>query len=51
MATIKPPDHVTVEVTTAELALVRRALRLVRDFGDVDDWDGASALLTDLEAS
>ena len=49
MATIKAPESVTVELTRAELALVRRALRLVKDFGTVDDWDGALNLLADLE--
>ncbi len=49
MATIKAPESFTVELTRAELNLVRTALRLVRDFGNPDDWDGALNLLADLE--
>lgn len=51
MATIKSTGTVDVEVTYAELELLRRALRLVKDFGDVDDWDAARDLLADLGAS
>lgn len=40
---------VVVELSYPELELIRRALRLVRDFGEVDDWDPARDLLTDLE--
>ena len=48
MAKLKAPETVTVELTTAELSLIRVALKLVKDFGDVDDWDAAGDLLADL---
>ncbi|WP_008412921.1 hypothetical protein [Streptomyces sp. SM8] len=49
MADIKSTATYTVEITAAELALIRRALRLVNTFGDTDDWTPAAALLGDLE--
>ncbi|MGW0468311.1 hypothetical protein ACWDX6_24050 [Streptomyces sp. NPDC003027] len=48
MAKIKTPSTVTVEFTRAELELVRRALGLVRDFGELNDWDAADELRVDL---
>lgn len=41
---------VTVELSRAELELICRALGLVKNFGEVDDWDSALELLADLEA-
>ncbi|WP_282203916.1 hypothetical protein [Kitasatospora fiedleri] len=49
MAKLTPPTTVTVEMTTAELALVQRALKLVRDYGAMSDWDASTELLADLE--
>lgn len=49
MAQIKSTGTVEVELTAAELALVRRSLRLVRNFGEVEDWDEAENLLADLD--
>ncbi|MGW6638488.1 hypothetical protein [Streptomyces cyaneofuscatus] len=51
MAKIKRTGTVDVELTFAELELIRRALGLVRDFGDMADWGAASALRADLEVS
>ncbi|MFE7624269.1 hypothetical protein [Streptomyces sp. NPDC057509] len=51
MAQIKSTGTVDVELTLAELELIRRALRLVNDFGDMSDWDAAPALLADLEVT
>ncbi|BDM70580.1 hypothetical protein HEK616_40670 [Streptomyces nigrescens] len=51
MAKIKSTGTVDVEATYEELELLRRALRLVKTFGEVDDWDLAQELLTDLGAS
>ncbi|MFJ9694920.1 hypothetical protein [Kitasatospora sp. NPDC101183] len=49
MAKLMPPATVNVELTPAELALVRRALGLVHNFGDPDDWEPAERLREDLE--
>ncbi|MFI0211984.1 hypothetical protein ACH4OV_25350 [Streptomyces diastaticus] len=49
MADIKSTATYTVEITAAELALIRRALKLVHHYGDADDWTPAVALLGDLE--
>jgi hypothetical protein len=35
-------------VTESELMLIRRALHLVNNFGDAEDWDPAIQLLNDL---
>ncbi|WP_198540777.1 hypothetical protein [Streptomyces sp. NTK 937] len=51
MAKIKSTGTVDVELTLAELELIRRALGLVRDFGDMADWDPATALRADLEVA
>lgn len=48
MAQIKSAGTVEVVLTIAELELVRRALGLVRNFGDGDDEYPARALLADL---
>ncbi|MFB7919383.1 hypothetical protein [Streptomyces sp. NPDC056061] len=51
MAKIKSTGTVDVELTIAELELIRRALGLVNNFGMVDDERPARALLADLEVS
>ncbi|GAA3018557.1 hypothetical protein [Streptomyces fulvorobeus] len=51
MAQIKSTGTVDIELTFAELELVRRALGLVNNYGPVDDMDPARALLADLEAT
>ncbi|MFF6928337.1 hypothetical protein [Streptomyces californicus] len=48
MAKIKSTGTVDVELTLAELELIRRALGLVNSFGMVDDERPALALLADL---
>lgn len=48
MASLKRPDSVEVALSGEELALILRALRLVDNFGLVDDMDAAIALLADL---
>ncbi|MEU1037659.1 hypothetical protein [Streptomyces sp. NPDC005907] len=48
MANIRKPDVVVVEFTYAELEVVRTGLRLIRDFGRVEDWDPATEILSDL---
>ncbi|MEU8840259.1 hypothetical protein AB0D97_14160 [Streptomyces roseus] len=48
MAKITATATYTVELTGPELELIRRALKLVRDFGDTDDWDPADDLRTEL---
>jgi hypothetical protein len=35
-------------VSESELMLIRRALHLVNNFGELDDWDPAIQLLNDL---
>ncbi|EHM24242.1 hypothetical protein SPW_7336 [Streptomyces sp. W007] len=50
MAGIKSADIVDVPLTVAELELIERALRLVENFGLVDDEGPARDLLRDLEA-
>ncbi|MFE5159127.1 hypothetical protein ACFY1A_17050 [Streptomyces sp. NPDC001520] len=49
MAKLKTIGTVDVELSFPELELVRRALRLVENFGNVNDWDEARDLLADLE--
>ncbi|MFI7096405.1 hypothetical protein [Streptomyces lydicus] len=49
MATITGTGTVDVELTVREVDLIRRALRLVEPYGDVDDWERARDLLADLE--
>lgn len=49
MAKVKSVGTVDVELTVAELELVRRALGLVNHFGRPDDEHPARDLLTDLE--
>ncbi|WP_018555305.1 MULTISPECIES: hypothetical protein [unclassified Streptomyces] len=51
MAQIKSTGIVDVELTFAELELVRRALGLVHNYGNTDDMDPARALLADLEVT
>ncbi|WP_327712403.1 hypothetical protein OG912_32285 [Streptomyces sp. NBC_00464] len=51
MAVIKSTGTVDVELTLAELELIRRALGLVYNFGATNDMDDALALLADLEAT
>lgn len=51
MAQIKSTGTVDVELTLAELELIRRALKLVDHFGTTDDERPARALLADLEVS
>jgi hypothetical protein len=51
MAQIKSTGTVDVELTLAELELIRRALRLVNNFGEIDDMGPANELLADLEAT
>ena len=48
MAKILTTSQVDVTLTVAELELIRRALGLVRNFGDVDDEEAARDLLADL---
>jgi hypothetical protein len=48
MAQIKSAGIVVVELSLPELELVRRALKLVDDFGVGDDWEPARELLADL---
>jgi hypothetical protein len=48
MAHIKTAGHVDLALTFAELELIRRALHLVRNFGDGDDDSPARDLLADL---
>ncbi|MCM2391736.1 hypothetical protein [Streptomyces albipurpureus] len=48
MAKIKSTGTVDVELTFAELELIRRALGLVQNFGSVDDEWPARELLGDL---
>lgn len=48
MAKIKTTGTVDVELTLAELELIRRALELVNNFGMFDDERPARALLADL---
>ncbi|MGW6949007.1 hypothetical protein ACWGHD_19035 [Streptomyces xanthophaeus] len=50
MAKITATATYSVELTGPELELIRKALELVRDFGDTDDWDAAGDLRSDLEA-
>ncbi|WP_199806510.1 hypothetical protein [Streptomyces sp. NRRL F-5630] len=50
MAVIKSVGKVDVELALSELELIRRALRLVKEFGEVEDWEPARDLLADLEA-
>lgn len=38
----------TIEVDEKEMDLIRTALRLVRNFGAVEDWDLAQDLLADI---
>ncbi|WP_328967937.1 hypothetical protein [Streptomyces sp. NBC_00239] len=45
MARIKSPTTFDVEVTRSEVALLRRALRLVNVYGDDQDADPALELL------
>lgn len=51
MAQIKSTGTVDVELTFAELELIRRALQLVNNYGSVDDDRPARTLLADLEVS
>ncbi|MER5501350.1 hypothetical protein ABT096_29675 [Streptomyces sp. NPDC002561] len=51
MAKIKSTGTVDVELTIAELELIRRALRLVRNLGEPDDDRPALSLLADLEVT
>ena len=48
MAHIKTAGTVDVALTIGELELIRRALGLVRNFGDMDDESPAHQLLADL---
>jgi hypothetical protein len=48
MAKITETATYTVELSGRELDLIRAALHLVKDFGDVDDWDKADELRTEL---
>jgi hypothetical protein len=48
MAEIKSVGTVDVTLTVAELELIRRGLRLVKTFGDSEDFDPAADLLADL---
>jgi hypothetical protein len=48
VAEIKSAGVVDVTLTVAELELIRRALGLVRSFGDCDDERPAVELLADL---
>jgi hypothetical protein len=48
MAKITETATYTVELSGLELDLIRAALKLVKDFGDMDDWDKADELRTDL---
>ncbi|WP_327379420.1 hypothetical protein [Streptomyces sp. NBC_01212] len=51
MAQIKSTGTVDVELTFAELELIRRALRLVDCYGTPEDEGPACTLLDDLEAT
>ncbi|MGW1547496.1 hypothetical protein [Streptomyces sp. NPDC002346] len=51
MAQIKSTGTVVVELTLAELELIRRALALVNNYGSTDDERPARALLADLEVT
>ena len=51
MATMKPADTVTLEATTAELALIRKALRIMQSYAGYEDQrecDLLSQLMLDL---
>lgn len=41
---------VEVQLSVAEVALIRRALRLVNPYGNVSDYESALELLADLSA-
>ncbi|WP_199819292.1 hypothetical protein [Streptomyces sp. NRRL S-378] len=49
MAKITETASYTVELTGRELALVQRALNLVRTYGDPEEWDEAAELRAALE--
>ncbi|WNI28635.1 hypothetical protein [Streptomyces sp. ITFR-6] len=51
MAVIKSTGTVDVELTLAELELIRRSLRLIDNYGLTDDERPARALLADLEVT
>ncbi|MFI9202606.1 hypothetical protein [Streptomyces sp. NPDC053048] len=42
---------VKIEMTHAELALIRRGLELIKDYGDYEDVVATSQLLSDLEVT
>jgi hypothetical protein len=48
VAKVKSIGTVDVELTVTELSLIRRALKLVHNFGGNDDMDPARDLLADL---
>ncbi|MFJ6720517.1 hypothetical protein [Streptomyces sp. NPDC091259] len=49
MAKITATATYTIELTARELDIIRVALGLVRNFGDVTDWDDAGVLRDALE--
>lgn len=51
MAQIKPAGTVDVELTLAELELIRRGLQSLIDYGMQDDDRPARELLADLEVT
>lgn len=48
MAKVTQIGRYAIELDGAELALMRTALRLVNNFGNVEDMDPARGLLADL---
>ncbi|MFG2292032.1 hypothetical protein [Streptomyces sp. NPDC048603] len=48
MAKVVSTGNVGIELSLAELELVRRALQLVKNFGEPDDWEPALDLWADL---
>ncbi|WP_432157797.1 MULTISPECIES: hypothetical protein [unclassified Streptomyces] len=48
MAKVREPETVVIELSRREFNLVRAGLRLIDNFGDVEDIDDARKLSADL---
>ncbi|MEV0444045.1 hypothetical protein AB0I84_18760 [Streptomyces spectabilis] len=48
MAKVREPETVVIEMSRREFDLVRTGLRLIDNFGDIDDMDDAKKLSADL---